>query len=223
MYRQTATLSSRSKLSPLLSNPATYSSDCAGCSYSILSNDAMWNSDKDPISAPPTVTSTKYSRHVSPQVSSHYLSITRGMRSRSCGFEHLTADHRGRMAFATHPDKRVLAKSRRFRPRANALQRQAQADCLLLDAIMRVDHPDFLPLFHPVGRQLLTAISYRGFGEDHSTTAIRNLHRLLSHSSDCLSVGQTAAQWRRKNLCLIQPLLLRQECARTRTLRCQKF
>lgn len=76
----------------------------------------------------------------------------------------------------------------------NALQQQAKADWVLfLDADMRIDHPDFLSRYLDQIADNDCDILFGGFGvEDHSDDRDTDLHRLLSHSSDCLSAEDRA-------------------------------
>ena len=98
----------------------------------------------------------------------------------------------------------------------NALQSDARADWVLfLDADMRVDHPDFLSRYIELIESDDCDIIFGGFDvEDHATDRDTDLHRVLSHSSDCMDAKhrkQNGAQHvASSNLCVRKSVMIEQ-------------
>ncbi len=95
----------------------------------------------------------------------------------------------------------------------NALQDLARADWVLfLDADMRVDHDDFLSRYLDQIGSDQADILFGGFQvEDSAANADTDLHRVLSHTSDCLSAAErdkAGSQYvASSNLCVRQSVL----------------
>ncbi|GLQ21779.1 glycosyltransferase family 2 protein [Algimonas porphyrae] len=95
----------------------------------------------------------------------------------------------------------------------NALQQNARADWVLfLDADMRIDHPDFLSRYLDRIDANDCDIVFGGFDvEDHADDRDTDLHRVLSHSSDCLSAEHRARNGAQhvasSNLCVRRSVL----------------
>lgn len=110
-------------------------------------------------------------------------------------------------SLVTAPDNRGRSATR------NALQEAAKADWVLfLDADMRLDHRDFLSRYLDRIDADDCDIVFGGFDvENSSTDWDTDLHRLLSHSSDCLSAEQRALNGAQNvassNLCVRKSVL----------------
>lgn len=98
----------------------------------------------------------------------------------------------------------------------NALQAAAKADWVLfLDADMRLDHTDFLARYLQQIEANDCDIVFGGFDvEDHVTDWDTDLHRVLSHRSDCLSAEERTRHGARNvassNLCVRKTVLTEQ-------------
>lgn len=98
----------------------------------------------------------------------------------------------------------------------NALQEAATGDWVLfLDADMRVDHPDFLSRYLDAIKADDSDIVFGGFDvEDSAQDRDTDLHRVLSHSSDCLSAAHRAKNGAQhvasSNLCVRKSVLERE-------------
>ena len=107
----------------------------------------------------------------------------------------------------TAPENRGRSATR------NALQYAARADWVLfLDADMRVDHPDFLARYLDQINADDCDIVFGGFDvEETATDRDTDLHRVLSHHSDCLTAeerNQNGAQHvASSNLCVRKSVL----------------
>jgi glycosyltransferase involved in cell wall biosynthesis len=95
----------------------------------------------------------------------------------------------------------------------NALQEAAKAEWVLfLDADMRLDHEDFLTRYLEQIEANDCDIIFGGFDvEPHSSDRDTDLHRVLSHSSDCLSAEDRASNGAQNvassNLCVRKTVL----------------
>ena len=95
----------------------------------------------------------------------------------------------------------------------NALQDQAKADWVLfLDADMRIDAPGFLQTYLEVIHTGDADILFGGFDvEDRAASRDTDLHRVLSHSSDCLTAAHRQAAGAQfvasSNLCVRKSVL----------------
>lgn len=109
--------------------------------------------------------------------------------------------------FVTAPQNRGRSATR------NALQAAAKADWVLfLDADMRLDHADFLRRYLSQIEANDCDIIFGGFDvEDDCTDWDTDLHRVLSHSSDCLSAADRARNGAQNvassNLCVRKSVL----------------
>lgn len=98
----------------------------------------------------------------------------------------------------------------------NALQLDATADWVLfLDADMRIDHPDFLTRYLDRIDADDCDILFGGFDvEAQATDRDTDLHRVLSHSSDCLDADHRARNGAQhvasSNLCVRKTVLMEQ-------------
>lgn len=98
----------------------------------------------------------------------------------------------------------------------NALQEAAKADWVLfLDADMRLDHTDFLARYLDHIEADDCDIVFGGFDvEDNVTDWDTDLHRVLSHRSDCLSAEERTRHGARNvassNLCVRKSVLMEQ-------------
>ena len=107
----------------------------------------------------------------------------------------------------TAPENRGRSATR------NALQELASGEWVLfLDADMRVDHRDFLSRYLDVIDAGTCDIAFGGFTvEDRADDRDTDLHRVLSHSSDCLSAEEREAAGAQyvasSNLCVRKSVL----------------
>lgn len=114
----------------------------------------------------------------------------------------------------TLPTVLVTASENRGRSATrNALQQAAKADWVLfLDADMRLDHTDFLTRYLQQIEADDCDILFGGFDvENQCTDWDTDLHRVLSHSSDCLSAKDRARNGAQNvassNLCVRKAVL----------------
>ena len=107
----------------------------------------------------------------------------------------------------TSPENRGRSATR------NALQDAAISDWVLfLDADMRIDRPDFLQTYLDAMARNDADILFGGFSvEERAEDRDTDLHRVLSHASDCLSATERAAAGAQyvasSNLCVRRAVL----------------
>ncbi|MGJ8559163.1 MAG: glycosyltransferase family 2 protein [Litorimonas sp.] len=129
----------------------------------------------------------------------------------------LTATAQATVDAMTLPTVLVTAPENRGRSATrNALQEAAKAKWVLfLDADMRLDHADFLSRYLDQIKADDCDILFGGFDvEDQCSDWNTDLHRVLSHSSDCLSAEHRARNGAQNvassNLCVRKAVLMAQ-------------